>query len=95
MNEMSHDRFEHEPERNQFVLHLEKGKAYVSYTKTDDTLFLVHSQVPFELRGKGIGKQLVDRTFEYIQEHQIKAVAVCTYIKLIRDRSSKWRNIIG
>ncbi|MDW3646010.1 MAG: GNAT family N-acetyltransferase [Bacteroidia bacterium] len=85
----------HDTSRNRFVLNLGEDEAFITYNMQGDTLYLLHSEVPAHLRGGGIGKQLVDKTFMYIQEHQLKAVALCSYIQLIRDRNPAWRNLIG
>jgi homoserine O-succinyltransferase len=49
--------------------------------------------VPKHLRGQGIGKILVEKTFEYLHNHKIKGIAVCSYIKAIVDRSEKLKKI--
>lgn len=85
----------HDEDLQEFILSLGEQKAFISYYIKDETLYLAHSEVPSELRGRNIGKQLVDQTFAYIQEQGLKAVALCSYIKLIRDRNSTWRNLIG
>lgn len=46
------------------------------YVLRDGKMYLTHSEVPGELRGQGIGKRMLENTFEYIQEHNIKAVAI-------------------
>lgn len=85
----------HDTEAQLFILPIGEEKAFIQYHKEGDTFYLSHSEVPQHLRGQNIGKQLVDQTFEYIQEHEFKAVALCSYIKLIRDRNSVWRALIG
>ena len=85
----------HDTEAQLFILPLGEEKAFIQYHKEGDTFYLSHSEVPRHLRGQNIGKQLVDQTFAYIQEHGLKAVALCSYIKLIRDRNSEWRALIG
>lgn len=50
--------------------------------------------MPYNLRGQGIGKVLVEKTFEQLTKEGYKAVAVCTYIKAVARRSDKWSKII-
>ena len=68
--------------------------AKIEYTERNNCFYLVHSEVPKHLRGKGIGKELVEKTFEYLHENKIKAIAVCSYIKAIVNRSEKLKMII-
>ncbi len=69
--------------------------AEIHYSLKDDKMYLTHSEVPHHLRGQGIGKLLVEKTFTYIEAHKIEAVAVCSYIRAVKNRSEKWRKIIG
>ena len=57
-------------------------------------MYLVHSEVPYNLRGQGIGKILVEKTFEKLTEEGYKAVAVCSYIQAVAKQSKKWNTII-
>jgi len=86
--------FVHDKANHQFILHFEGGEAFVDYHLSDGTYYLTHAEVPASVRGKGIGKQLVEKTFDYIDQHQLKAKAICSYIRLIRQRNTKWHNII-
>ena len=68
--------------------------AYVDYRMRDGRMHLIHSEVPYALRGQGIGKVLVEKTFDYIENQNIEAVAVCSFIDAVAKRSSKWQEII-
>jgi len=92
---MTNDNFIHNANKQQFHLKVGDQFALVDYVVRDGRWYLTHSEVPHELRGQGVGKQLVDQTFEYIEANQIDAVAVCSYIKLVAQRSPRWRALIG
>ncbi len=85
---------EHDPERRQFFLYVDGHKAFVDYVVRDGELALVHSEVPPALRGKGIGRVLVERTFEQLTAEGHHARAVCSYIRAVAKRSAKWRDVI-
>ncbi len=87
--------FQHIEQDRRFELEFEGFTSVVSYLLKDNQMYLTHSEVPSELRGKGIGKKLVLETFQYIEDHKIEAIAVCSYIKLVRDRSEYWSKKIG
>lgn len=87
--------FVHDETNQQFRLQIEGKTAWVDYSIRDGRYFLVHSEVPAELRGRGAGRQLVERTFEYLEAKQQPAVAVCSYVKAVARRSPKWRGVIG
>ncbi|MFK8045167.1 MAG: GNAT family N-acetyltransferase [Crocinitomicaceae bacterium] len=90
MSEIVHDK-----ENREFTLNLHGGhKAYVSYSMEGEIMKLVYSKVPDELSGQGIGKLLVEKTFEKLTKEGYKAIAICSYIRLIAMRSNKWKEII-
>ena len=86
--------FYHDPENRRFVLPLEEGIAYVSYTEREGVLRLVYSEVPEEQRGQGIGRKLVTLTMDYIQERGWKAEPVCSYIRIVAQRNPAWRDVL-
>lgn len=86
---------QHQSDKNRFTMNMEGGQAKVEYKMRDGTMYLVYSEVPPELRGQGMGKQLVEKTFKKLTEEGYKAVAVCSYVKSVARNSEKWNSIIG
>ncbi|RZN83422.1 MAG: N-acetyltransferase [Winogradskyella sp.] len=84
----------HDKDHSRFTLNINGELAKVDYTLKDNKMYLVHSEVPYNLRGQGIGKILVEKTFEKLTEEDYKAVAVCSYIKAVAKRSDTWNKII-
>lgn len=84
----------HDKDRHRFVLNVNGEEAKVEYVLKNEKMHLVHSEVPYSLRGKGIGKELVLKTFEKLTEEGYKAVAVCSYVKAVKMRSEAWKNRI-
>ena len=84
----------HDKENNKYTMDVDGATAFVDYKIKNDKMYLVYSEVPTSLRGKGIGKQLVEKTFEKLTKEGYKAVAVCGYVKAIAKRSDKWNTII-
>jgi predicted GNAT family acetyltransferase len=86
----------HDKAKREFVLPIDaSNSAKVVYTlNSSSEMRLVHSEVPYALQGQGIGKELVLKTFQKLTDEGYKATAVCSYIKAVANRDSKWRNII-
>ncbi len=85
---------QHDKESHRFIMDINGGIAKVDYTLRDDKMYLVHSEVPYDLRGQGIGKVLVEKAFEQLTKEGYQAVAVCSYVKAVAKRSEKWNKII-
>jgi len=86
---------EHDKEKKQFTLEINGEIAKVDYSLRDGVMYLNHSEVPNNLRGQGIGKVLIEKTFQKLTEEGYKAVAVCSFIKAVKNKSTHWNNIIG
>ena len=86
----------HDLENKRFVLKFENNLiASVQYTIDSCIgMRLIYSEVPSELRGKGIGKELVLKTFEKLSNEGYEATAVCSYIRAIAMRDPKWSTVI-
>ena len=84
----------HDKENKRFTLDINGEIAKIEYSIKNNKMYLIHSEVPYNLRGQGIGKVLVEKTFEQLTREGYKAVAICSYIKAVASRSVKWRNII-
>lgn len=84
----------HDKDKHQFTMEVDGENATVDYKIQDGKMHLVYSEVPFNIRGQGIGKVLVEKTFEKLTDEGYKAVAVCGYIKSVARNSEKWKAII-
>jgi predicted GNAT family acetyltransferase/glutaredoxin len=84
----------HDKDQNRFTLDINGELAKVEYEIRDGFMYLVHSEVPFKLRGLGIGNVLVEKTFAKLTEENYTAIAVCSYSKAVRNRSDYWNTII-
>ena len=63
-----------------------KHKAYITYTEKDNHFTLDHCEVPPSLRGKGVGREVVRKTFKYLREKDPSITIHCSYIKAVVDR---------
>ncbi|SFT76901.1 hypothetical protein SAMN05216474_2294 [Lishizhenia tianjinensis] len=85
----------HDKAAKKFVLKVnDGGEAFIDYQEKDGVLHLVYSEVPEVYRGKGIGKELVLKTFDLLTKEGYKAKAVCGYVNAVRQRSEDWKDII-
>jgi hypothetical protein len=87
-------KIKHDKGSGQFTMDINGDIAKVVYRLDNDKMYLTYSEVPFKLRGKGYGKELVEGTFEKLTKEGYKAVAVCSYIRAVAKRSEKWNSII-
>lgn len=69
------------PEQNRFELALDGGTALVAYRRDGERLVLVHTEVPSEFAGQGVGSKLAKGVFELLRTSGRKAVVRCEFLK--------------
>ena len=78
----------HNEETHQFLMPIPDTEevAFIHYKMRDGKMYLVHSEVPFRLRGRGIGRELVMETKKYLESQHITAIPTCGYIRYIYSK---------
>jgi predicted GNAT family acetyltransferase len=69
------------PEQNRFELSLDGGTALVAYRRDGERLVLVHTEVPEQFAGQGVGSKLAKGVFELLRASRRKAVVRCEFLK--------------
>ena len=73
----------------QFYLIADGAKAFIDYRLKGDEYLLNHAEVPDALRGRGIGQELVEKTYAQIEREGKIAVARCPFVKRVAERMQK------
>ena len=68
------------PAARLFELPLGDNVASAYYRLDGDTVILLHTEVPHELTGQGIGSRLAEAVFEEIRRTGRKAVVKCPFM---------------
>ena len=68
-------------EQNRFELVLDGGTALVAYRRDGERLVLVHTEVPSQFAGQGIGSKLAKGVFVLLRASGRKAVVRCEFLK--------------
>lgn len=58
------------------------------------TLDYLHTFVPEELRGKGIGAKLVQYSLNYAKDHQLKVIPSCAFVKSFIAKHQEYQSIV-
>ena len=66
-------------ERMRFETERDGHVAFLSYLRRDGSLVLVHTEVPDELEGHGLGGALVRAAVDYAAEHDLAVVPECPF----------------
>jgi predicted GNAT family acetyltransferase len=66
---------------HRFALHLEGSAAVLQYRENGDRLILVHTEVPEELEGRGLGGALVRAALDRARAEELTIVPWCEFAR--------------
>jgi len=69
--------------------------AFIDYKLTDERLFLIHTEVPRELEGRGVARAIVEKAFQFAKDKGYKVVPICPYIQSYLKKHREWDDIIA
>ena len=64
---------------NRFEIHIGGKTAFLAYRRMPGKLVLVHTEVPSELAGHGIGSALVRAAVEFAREQGLMVAPLCPF----------------
>jgi len=81
--------------KNQFETELAGSVAFIEYAVSDKTLTLLHTEVPPELGGRGLGGKIVKAALEYAKGQGYKVVAQCPFARNYIDRHEEYSELVS
>ncbi|HEX7919336.1 MAG TPA: GNAT family N-acetyltransferase [Bradyrhizobium sp.] len=87
--------FSDNPAQSRFELSVDGATAFVVYRKTPDTITLIHTEVPPELGGRGIGSKLARATLDAVRAQHIKLVVKCEFIQGFMTKHPEYNDLLG
>lgn len=81
--------------QSRFELAVDGHTAFVVYRKTPDTITLVHTEVPPELGGRGIGSKLARATLDAVRAQKIKLVVKCEFIQGFMKKNPEYDDLLS
>jgi predicted GNAT family acetyltransferase len=78
-----------------FEIFVDGYRAFIDYKQHGDKFFLIHTEVPQELEGRGVAAALVEKVFKYLETNNFKMVPYCEYIKVYLKRHPEWERLLA
>ncbi|WP_454628195.1 GNAT family N-acetyltransferase [Bradyrhizobium cenepequi] len=82
------------PGRQRYELAVDGHIAATYYEKADGTITFVHTEVPPELGGKGIGSKLVRGALDQVRAEGLKVIAQCPFVKAFIEKHADYQDLL-
>jgi predicted GNAT family acetyltransferase len=80
--------------RNRFELDIEGIIAFVTYRKSPGAITLVHTEVPPELGGRGVGSRLGRATLDAVRAQGRKLSVECDFIRSFMTKHPEYNDLL-
>ena len=82
------------PARKRYELEVEGHLAATYYELSDGVITFVHTEVPKELEGKGIGSKLVKGALDQVRAAGLKVVPQCPFVKAYIEKHTEYADLL-
>ncbi|WP_341834635.1 GNAT family N-acetyltransferase [Chitinophaga pollutisoli] len=79
---------------HQFELTVEGHTAIIVYKESGSKIWLIHTEAPAELEGKGVATALIEKTLAYLEENHYTLVPLCPLVAAYLKRHPEWKRIV-
>jgi hypothetical protein len=81
--------------KGRYVVRLDGAEAEMTYSRTGERIVIIdHTGVPDALRGRHVGKALVQRGVEDVRAEGRKIIPLCPFAKALISRHPEWQDVL-
>lgn len=81
-------------DNHRFEFYIDETVAFIEYKLKGDEILLMHTEVPEELQGMGIGNTLIQKAFQEIEQKELRVVPLCPFIKSFLRKNPDWNRLL-
>jgi len=80
--------------QQRFELAVDGHLAVALYKRDGDVITFIHTEVPAELGGRGVGSKLVQGALDQVRSAGQKVVAECPFVKAWIGKYSEYKDLL-
>ncbi|AOM78802.1 GNAT family N-acetyltransferase [Pedobacter steynii] len=81
-------------EDKRFELKIGDYITFIDYKEHDKKIWLIHTEAPAELQGKGAATAVIEKTLAYIEENGYTLIPICPLVAAYLKRHPDWNRIL-
>ena len=89
------ENFRDNEERSRFELDIDGTVAFVTYRKSPGAITLVHTEVPPELGGRGVGSKLGRATLDAVRAQGRVLSVQCDFIRSFMTKHPEYNDLLA
>ena len=83
------------PSEHRYQLAVDGHIAATYYKIADGVITFVHTVVPPELGGKGIGSKLIKGALDQVRADGLKVIPQCPFVKAFIDKNAGYQDLLA
>ena len=68
--------------------------AFLEYSIAGDVIALLHTEVPHELRGRGLASELAQTALQWAREHHVKVDVICPFVAEYLQKHHEFADLV-
>jgi predicted GNAT family acetyltransferase len=80
--------------RHRYELAVEGHIAATYYSLADGVITFIHTEVPPELGGRGIGSTLIRGALDQVRADGLKVIAQCPFVKAFIEKHADYQDLL-
>ena len=84
----------HNLDRTRFQYEAHGKLAKLIYETIDEAIVFVHTEVPDEFEGQGIGSALVQDGLAYARQHDLMVIPWCPFVRRYIEEHPEWQDLL-
>jgi predicted GNAT family acetyltransferase len=80
--------------QQRYELAVEGHIAATYYKVEDNVITFIHTEVPPELGGKGIGSKLIRGALDQVRADGLKVIAQCPFVKAFIEKNADYQDLL-
>ncbi|MBV9775296.1 MAG: N-acetyltransferase [Gemmatimonadetes bacterium] len=82
------------PGASRYEAQTPEGPALLTYEREAGRIFLLHTEVPDALEGRGVGSELVRTALDQAREQGVRVVPYCAFVQAYLKRHPEYQELV-